>query len=182
DREAVCQRIASHWKDVIRKGAEEFIFGWPWDTKSFDDNHLVANIKLRILAGTFVPERLVTAIIAVMAWTDGELPNSWHLALTQLPGPRELLLREKALTGTAQQIDILSFHLNKTSAPPTFSANYHCPWINARPLKQQNSSEDGDDEWSEWDDAYRAGKEMEEDTGREHARQKANDGGLRQAV
>jgi len=75
------------------ESAEEFIFGLSWDTKSSDDNHLVTNIKLRILAETFVPKRLVTAIIAVMAWTDGGLPNSWHLALTQLPGPRELLLR-----------------------------------------------------------------------------------------
>ncbi|KAL2180916.1 uncharacterized protein P884DRAFT_254792 [Thermothelomyces heterothallicus CBS 202.75] len=93
DKEEVCQRIASHWKEHIREEAKQLIVDWPWDRKCFDDNDVVVKVKIRILAGGYDLEGIVPATIAAMAWTKGEFPASWHHALAQLPGPTELRLR-----------------------------------------------------------------------------------------
>ncbi|KAK4042149.1 hypothetical protein C8A01DRAFT_14175 [Parachaetomium inaequale] len=93
DREGACRRIASHWTDDLIDDVRTFVLQASWDAQHIDDNDLVAYVKADILAGGSDLEHLVRPTIAVMAWTDGELPDSWHHALAQLPGPTELRLR-----------------------------------------------------------------------------------------
>jgi hypothetical protein len=93
DRRAACRRIGRHWNDDVIAEARLLVMRCPWDSRHVDDNHLVANVKTTILAGGRNLEVFAETIIAVMAWTNGVLPDSWHHALTQLPGPAELYLR-----------------------------------------------------------------------------------------
>jgi len=93
DRRAACKRIGGHWNDDVIAEARLLIMRCPWDSQHVDDNHLVANVKTTILAGGRNLKVFAETIIAVMAWTDGVLPDSWHHALSQLPGPAELYLR-----------------------------------------------------------------------------------------
>jgi hypothetical protein len=93
DRETACQRIASHWTDELIDDVKVFIRQASWDAQHIDESEVVACVKADILAGGSDLEDLVRPTIAVMTWTDGELPDSWHHALAQLPGPQELRLR-----------------------------------------------------------------------------------------
>ncbi|KAL2167830.1 hypothetical protein VTG60DRAFT_795 [Thermothelomyces hinnuleus] len=136
DKEEVCQRIASHWKEHIREEAKQLIVDWPWDRKYFDDNDVVVKVKIRILAGGYDLEGIVPATIA--------------RKFLDLPRTKE----QRLAASLKRKIDLLSFKLRESTPElPMFSDRLQHPWIDLEPIEQQNSSDDADDEWSEWDDA-----------------------------
>ncbi|SPQ19562.1 31b4cd86-8042-4f58-9003-86fbf9f62c01 [Thermothielavioides terrestris] len=94
DREAACTRVSSRWRDDIIRDAKMLILHSRWDLRHLDDSPNVGAVQAFILRGGQNPnEALVAIVAAVMAWTGGELPDSWTYALRHLPGPDELRLR-----------------------------------------------------------------------------------------
>lgn len=71
-----------------------FVLCAQWDLRHIDDSPLVQTVKKALLRPcTTSVASLISAIVAVMAWTDGRIPESWHYVLGSLPGRAELLLR-----------------------------------------------------------------------------------------
>ncbi|KAL2161340.1 hypothetical protein VTH06DRAFT_8562 [Thermothelomyces fergusii] len=162
DRNEVCQRIASHWDKATRKRTKQLILDWPWDEKHFEDNDIVLDVKIRILTGGCDLEGIVPATIAVMAWTKGEFPESWHHALAHLPGRRSCGMflslpktREQRLMASLRRKADMFSHMMRASNPelPVFPDSRRHPWPDMGPIEQQDPSDDADEEWSERDDA-----------------------------
>ncbi|KAJ4298618.1 hypothetical protein N0V88_003648 [Collariella sp. IMI 366227] len=88
-----CRRISNRWNESIIQEAKGLVMRSPWNLQDLDNNHLVINVRVQLLAGDDDLEPLIEAIVAVMTMTQFYLPRSWNHALQQLPFEKQIPLR-----------------------------------------------------------------------------------------
>ncbi|KAK4232976.1 hypothetical protein C8A03DRAFT_19853 [Achaetomium macrosporum] len=97
ENEAASLCIHNHWNEETKEAAKKLVLHALWDSAYVDENPLTRKVAHEIAEGGRNLEDFVPDILAVMALTDGEWPDSWMEALRNLallqPARHEFLLK-----------------------------------------------------------------------------------------